>query len=145
MSLGEKTHMTNTQEVGRYPLPNRLAVPDLLPISLLGIPIHLTMRQAVLLLCGWSLAFHLWTHPEIWSPVIPGAGALHVALPALLTCLTTLFALVRLHGRSLERWLLVLTRYALCPRRVISRREGDEPVAFISEEPNLSEDDDEED
>lgn len=95
-------------------LPTHLETPDL-PITMLGITVRLTLRQGFLLLCGGCLAWHLFQHP----PAALAATPLHHLLPLGLLLLSLLFALVRIHERSLEAWLPLLAHYLLSPRRLL--------------------------
>ena len=97
----------------RYQIPTHLEVEDKI-ISYNGI--GLTVRQAFLMVLGWSLAVDVWR----WLDGLAHLGMAGVvvrlvvsAAPGLLACF---IAFTRVGGRHLESWLLVVLLYHTKPK-----------------------------
>ncbi len=97
----------------RYQIPTHLEVEDKI-ISYNGI--GLTVRQAFLLVLGWSLAVDVWRSLDGLTS-LGGAGVVLrlviSAAPGLLACF---IALTKVGGRHLESWLLVVLLYHTKPK-----------------------------
>lgn len=103
----------------RYQIPTHLEVEDKI-ISYNGF--GLTVRQAFLLVVGWSLAVDVWRSLD----TLAGLGVVGVALrlviaaaPGLLACF---IAWTKVGGRHLESWLLVVLLYHTKPKVYLWRR-----------------------
>lgn len=97
----------------RYQIPTHLEVEDKI-ISYNGF--GLTVRQAFLLVVGWSLAVDVWRSLEgLASLGVTGVILRLVvsAVPGLLACF---IAWTKVGGRHLESWLLVVLLYHTKPR-----------------------------
>lgn len=82
--------------------------------------VSLSARQVLLLLLGSALSYNLWLHLAFLAHVPAGlAPRLGCALlPALISLA---LAFVRLAGRTLDLWLLVLVRFWQRPKRFVWR------------------------
>jgi hypothetical protein len=100
----------------RYQIPTHLNVPDKIAIPLLGLTVHVTIRQGLIFLLGWSTAFHLWRQLAPLSTYGRFGEGLRVVIPILLAVSTCIVALLRFADRSLEEWAVLLLRYVRQPR-----------------------------
>jgi hypothetical protein len=99
----------------RYQIPTHLNVPDKIAIPLLGITFHVTIRQGLILLLGWSTAFNLWRHLERLSAFgVPGLLC-RLFFPLLLALATFIIATIQIGGRYLEEWGVLVLRYRRNP------------------------------
>jgi hypothetical protein len=97
----------------RYQIPTHLEVEDKI-ISYNGI--GLTVRQAFLLVLGWSLAVDVWRALDGLAHLGLAGVVLRLvvsAVPGLLACF---IAFTRVGGRHLESWLLVVLLYHTKPK-----------------------------
>lgn len=97
----------------RYQIPTHLGVEDKI-ISYNGI--GLTVRQAFLLVLGWSLAVDVWRALDGLVQLGTAGVVLRLvvsAAPGLLACF---IAFTRVGGRHLESWLLVVLLYHTKPK-----------------------------
>ncbi len=97
----------------RYQIPTHLGVEDKI-ISYNGI--GLTVRQAFLLVLGWSLAVDVWRALDGLVQLGTAGVVLRLvvsAAPGLLACF---IAFTRVGGRHLESWLLVVLHYHTKPK-----------------------------
>ena len=100
----------------RYQIPTHLNVPDTIAIPLFGITFHVTIRQGLIFLLGWSTAFNLWRQLASLS-LYGGFGVgLRVFFPILLAVITCVVALIRIADRHVEEWAVIFLRYARQPR-----------------------------
>jgi hypothetical protein len=103
----------------RYQIPTRLQTEDTV-LTVGGLA--LTMRQSFILFLGGCLALICWHALDPLFLRWGGIGfVLHLVLTALPIVLALLLAMTRLHGRSLERWAIILWRYGQLPKAVIWR------------------------
>lgn len=104
----------------RYQMPN-LEVEDTFRLPLLlGWQVRVTAREGMVLLFGWSLAFHLWRQLLVLIPLWGWPGLLLQWGVALLLALgSLLLAKGRIEDRSLEAWALVLLRAARVQKRYV--------------------------
>ena len=100
----------------RYQIPTHLNVPDTIAIPLFGITFHVTIRQGLIFLLGWSTAFNLWRQLAPLSAYGKFGEGLRAILPILLAVITCAVALMRIADRYLEEWAVLLLRYARQPR-----------------------------
>lgn len=96
-------------------VPTHLRTPETL-LTLAGF--NLSIRQFLLLLLGATMSYNLWLHLALLGSSLAGQ-VLRLALALFPVLLTGLFAFVRLAGRTLDRWLLVLLWYLGRPRRFV--------------------------
>ncbi|MGH3180293.1 MAG: hypothetical protein ACRDOE_00060 [Streptosporangiaceae bacterium] len=97
----------------RYQIPTHLEVEDKI-ISYNGIGI--TVRQAFVLVLGWSLAVDVWRSLDGLAHLGMAGVVLRLvvsAAPGLLACF---IAFTRVGGRHLESWLLVVLLYHTKPK-----------------------------
>jgi hypothetical protein len=98
-------------------VPTHLRTPETI-LTLGGV--SLSVRQFVLLLCGTALGYNLWLRLGVLA-TFPG-GQFGRGLIALMPVLLALaLAFMRLAGRTLDRWLVVLLLYQQRPKRLVWR------------------------
>lgn len=97
----------------RYMIPTHLNVEDKI-INFNGFGV--TMRQAFLLLVGWSTAFNLWRQLDGLSGYGVIGLVLRIGISLLPGLLSLVLALSTVAGRPLEAWLLVVLRYYSLPK-----------------------------
>jgi hypothetical protein len=98
-------------------VPTHLRTPETL-LSLAGIA--LSVRQFLLLFLGAALGYDGWLNLKILAELPGGVGLrLAGALVPFVCCAALAF--VRIAGRTLDRWLLVLARYQTRSRRLVWR------------------------
>jgi hypothetical protein len=109
----------------RYQIPTHLDVEDKI-ISFNGI--GLTVRQAFLLVLGWSLTVDVWRSLESLHGLGFGGLALRLlisALPGLVSCI---IAWTKVSGRHLESWLLIVLLFYSKPKLYLWRSLASHPV-----------------
>ncbi len=97
----------------RYQIPTHLEVEDKI-ISFNGI--GFTVRQAFLLVLGWSIAVDVWRALDVLTSLGTVGVVLRLVIsgaPGLLSCV---IALTKVAGRHLESWLLVVLLYHTKPK-----------------------------
>lgn len=97
----------------RYQIPTHLDVEDKI-ISYNGI--GLTVRQAFLLVLGWSLAVDGWRALDGLAHLGLAGVVLRLAVSAVPGLLACFVAFTRVGGRHLESWLLVVLLYHTKPK-----------------------------
>ncbi len=117
--MSRKTHI----------VPTHLGVPETL-LTIAGF--NFSVRQFLLLLLGGATGYNLWLHLGNVSSLAYGVGEIARFVLALLPVLFAIaLAFVRLAGRTLDRWLLVVLLYLVRPRRFVWRSiRLNEPEAF---------------
>ncbi|GCE23232.1 hypothetical protein [Dictyobacter kobayashii] len=99
----------------RYQIPTHLNVPDKIALPLFGITFHITIRQGLIFLLGWSTAFNLWNHLEGLDVFGPLGLVLRVSFPVLLAVATLVTATMQFGGCYVEEWAALFLRYRLKP------------------------------
>ena len=97
----------------RYQIPTHLEVEDKI-ISYNGF--GLTVRQAFLLVIGWSLAVDVWRSLDGLTSLGVAGVALRLAISAAPGLLACFIAWTKVGGRHLESWLLVVLLYHTKPK-----------------------------
>jgi hypothetical protein len=130
VEMGNKTHV----------VPTHLRAPEAL-LTIAGL--NFSVRQFLLVVLGGAFAYDLWLRLGNVGPLATGVGEMARFVLALLPVLfATALAFVRLAGRTLDRWLLVMLVYLGRPRRFVWRSiRFNEPDAFVFRE-ELEADDD---
>ena len=100
-----------------HTVPTHLKVPETV-LSIAGV--NISVRQFFVLLIGLAISYQLWSALSVFAGIAIFAVGRWIAA-VLLLLLALAFAFVRLTGRTLDLWLLVLLRYALRPRRLVWR------------------------
>ena len=100
----------------RYQIPTHLNVPDKIAIPLFGLTVHVTIRQGLIFLLGWSTAFQLWRQLAPLSLYGSFGEGIWVFFPVLFAVITCVVALMRIADRYLEEWAVILLRYTRQPR-----------------------------
>ncbi|GER88953.1 hypothetical protein KDW_31150 [Dictyobacter vulcani] len=107
---------SDARDPARYQIPTHLNVPDRIAIPLLGITFHVTVRQGLIFLVGWSTAFQLWGHLEGLSSAGSAGYVTRLFVVAFLVLATFVVATLQVGGRYLEVWTVLLLRYHRHPR-----------------------------
>jgi hypothetical protein len=97
----------------RYQIPTHLEVEDKI-ISYNGF--GLTVRQAFLLVVGWSLAVDVWRSLDALTSLGVAGVALRLVIAAVPGLLACFIAWTKVGGRHLESWLLVVLLYHTKPK-----------------------------
>jgi CBS domain containing-hemolysin-like protein len=100
--LGRRTHL----------VPTHIRTPEQL-LTLAGV--SLSVRQFLLMVVGAALSYRVWLALS-WLTVFPAAPVMRWGLTVLPAFLALIFAFVRLAGRDLAVWCLVVLRFSLRPR-----------------------------
>lgn len=98
-------------------VPTHLRTPETV-LTLGGV--SLSARQFLLLLLGTALGYDLWLHLAILARV-PAGQLVRLALAFIPFAASCILAFLRLAGRELSAWLLVLVRFGNRPRRLVWR------------------------
>jgi hypothetical protein len=98
-------------------VPTHLRVPE--TVLTFG-SVSLSVRQFLLLLLGAALSYNLWLHLKVLA-TLPGGQAVRLMLALVPVLVALAFAFVRLVGRTLDRWLLVLLLFWHRPRCLVWR------------------------
>jgi len=97
----------------RYQIPTHLEVEDKI-ISYNGF--GLTVRQAFLLVIGWSLAVDVWRSLDGLTGLGMAGVALRLVISAAPGLIACFIAWTKVGGRHLESWLLVVLLYHTKPK-----------------------------
>ncbi len=97
----------------RYQIPTHLEVEDKI-ISYNGF--GLTVRQAFLMIIGWSLAVDLWRALDGLSSLGVAGTALRLVISAAPGLFACFIAFTKVGGRHLESWLFVVLLFHTKPR-----------------------------
>src|SRR5579871_4085524 len=107
-------------------VPTHLRTPETM-LTLAGIT--LSVRQFLLLLLGAAMSYDLWLHLAMLGRW-PAGLVLRLCVAVMPFGLAGAVAFVRLAGRALEIWVLVLLRYHRRPRLLVWRSvRWQEPLA----------------
>ncbi|MEO7019377.1 MAG: hypothetical protein ABI234_04430 [Ktedonobacteraceae bacterium] len=98
-------------------VPTHLRTPETV-LTLGGL--SLSARQFLLLLLGSALGYDLWLHLVILAHV-PAGQVVRLLLALIPFAVSCVLAFVRLAGRELIAWLLVVVRFGNRPRRLVWR------------------------
>lgn len=98
-------------------VPTHLRTPETV-LTFAGV--SLSVRQFLLLLLGCALGYDLWLHLTVLA-LVPGGQVIRFVLALLPGAASGALAFVRLAGRDLLAWLLVLLQYQLRPHCLIWR------------------------
>lgn len=82
--------------------------------------LNLSARQFLLLLIGSALSYDLWLHLAVFAGW-PGGQVVRFVLALLPALLAVALAFVRLAGRSLDAWVLVVARFWRRPKQLVWR------------------------
>ncbi len=96
-------------------VPTHLRVPEAI-LTIGGL--NLSVRQFLFLLLGSALGYDLWLHLAALAHV-PGGQLVRLMLALIPFTLSCILAFLRLAGRELPIWLLVLIRFGNRPRRLV--------------------------
>ena len=100
-----------------YVVPTHLRTPETI-LTLGGV--SLSVRQFFLLLLGAAFSYDLWLHAGLLA-TFPGGQVLRGLLAVVPALVAIALASVRIAGRGLDRWLLVVLLYRLRPKRLVWR------------------------
>lgn len=100
-----------------YLVPTHLRVPETI-LTIGGV--NLSVRQFLFLLLGSAIGYDLWLHEAMLAHSL-GGQLLRFALALLPFCLSCMLAFVRIAGRDLPIWLLIIARFGNRPRRLVWR------------------------
>jgi hypothetical protein len=130
IEMGSKTHI----------VPTHLRAPETL-LTVAGF--NFSIRQFLLVVLGGATSYNLWLHLGNVGPLATGIGeAARFVLALLPVLFATALAFVRLAGRTLDRWLLVMLAYLGRPRRFVWRSiRFNEPDVFVFMEEQETDDD----
>ena len=98
-------------------VPTHLRTPETI-LTLGGV--SLSVRQFLLLLLGAALGYNLWLHLAFLA-MLPGGQIVRLLLAGVPMLVAIALAFVRVAGRTLDRWLLVLLLYRQRPKRLVWR------------------------
>ncbi|GER89719.1 hypothetical protein KDW_38810 [Dictyobacter vulcani] len=99
----------------RYQIPTHLNVPDKIALPLFGITFHVTIRQGLIFLLGWSTAFNLWNHLEGLHAFGLVGQVLRLLFPVFLAVATFIIATLKFGGCYVEEWAALFLRYRRKP------------------------------
>lgn len=98
-------------------VPTHIKVPEIM-LSVAGF--NLSVRQFLLLLMGLAVGYQLWSAVNGLA-ALPAFAVMRWVVAAIPVVLALVCAFVRLAGRALDAWGVVLLRYLLRPRRMVWR------------------------
>lgn len=82
--------------------------------------VNLSARQFLLLLLGCALGYDGWLHLAALA-LVPGGQVIRLVLALVPCALAAALAFIRVAGRDLLAWLLVLLQYRVRPHRLVWR------------------------
>jgi hypothetical protein len=100
----------------------------------------LSVRQFLLLLLGAAFSYNLWLHLSVLA-TLPGGQIGRFLLAVVPMLVAIALASVRIAGRTLDRWLLVLLLYSQRPKLLLWRSvRFVEPSILLGEQENEAKD-----
>lgn len=82
--------------------------------------LSISVRQFLVLLIGSAISYDCWLHLAFFTTA-PGGQIARLILALVPASLALALAFLKLAGRSVEVWLLVLVRFWMRPKRLIWR------------------------
>lgn len=114
-----------------HQVPTHIGTPE--PVVSVG-PFSLTAKQFLTILLGCALGYHLWQMLAWWTD--PAALAVRLVLALIPALVAVAAAFVRLAGRPLEHWGLVLLRFWGWPRLLLWRSLRYDPEHLLQLDEN---------